>query len=294
MEKQGIVVKTIADFYYVKVDGKIYESKARGILKKNKEIPLVGDNVIVTISSDENAVIEKILKRSVELIRPKVSNVDQAIIIVALKNPNPHKNMIDKLTVLIEKAGLDIVLCFNKRDLDSEGIFKEFYDIYKTTGYKIVSTSAFDNTGLSDLKDILKDKLSVFAGPSGVGKSSILNVLNKDLHLKTGVISEKIKRGKHTTRHSELIELDFGGYVVDTPGFTSLDVTSIEESELREYFPEFEEINEQCKFSDCLHENEPNCALKDAMKNGKISESRYKSYLYFLNEIREYRRHKKW
>ncbi|BEP29463.1 ribosome small subunit-dependent GTPase A [Helicovermis profundi] len=296
MEHKGRIIKGIAGFYYVKADNVVFECKARGIFKKDKIIPLVGDNVIISINSleEKTAIIEKIMPRNVEMIRPRVANVDQAVVVIALKNPEPHKIMIDKLTVLIEKSGLDLVICFNKCDLDSEGIYKEFYDIYKSTGYRIISTSAYDNSGLDELKEVLDNKVSVLAGPSGVGKSSILNVIQRDLHLKTGLVSKKIKRGKHTTRHSELIELDFGGFVVDTPGFTSLDITSIEMSELKEFFPEFKNDKIQCKFSDCYHEKEPKCGVKLGVENGLISKSRYESYLYLLNEIKENRRHKKW
>jgi len=293
---EGIIMKGIAGFYYVKSGETIYECKARGIFKKKKITPLVGDKVQINITCEEKnkGVIEKISKRSVELTRPQVANVDQVVIVFAVTQPEPNINLLDKLLVLSEYHGLDSILCFNKIDLDSESLIKKYIDIYGKTGYQVIVSSTYNNTGIQNVRDILKDKITVFAGPSGVGKSSLLNEIQEGLQLQTGELSQKIKRGKHTTRHTELIDLDFGGCVVDTPGFTSLDINFIELEELKEYFREFEEYEEQCKFKNCEHINEPVCGIKKAVAEGHISKSRYESYLYFIDAIKEHRRYKSW
>lgn len=296
MAKDGIILKGIAGFYYVKTDSGIYECKARGKIKNKKITPLVGDHVKMNIEDEEEmkGVIEKIMPRRNELIRPTVANVDQAIIVFAIHNPEPSMNLIDKLTVLSEYSDLEIVLVFNKLDLDNDHHFRELERVYRTTGYKVIATSTYSEEGINELKECLKNKISVFAGPSGVGKSSLLNDVQSGLTLQTGEISEKIKRGKHTTRHSELVELDLEGWVVDTPGFTSLNIDFIEEEELGELYPEFEEASENCKFANCLHLNEPGCMVAQAVEEGAISKERYETYIYFMNQIKEARRYKKW
>ncbi len=296
MAKDGIILKGIAGFYYVKTDSGIYECKARGKIKNKKITPLVGDHVKMNIEDEEEmkGVIEKIMPRRNELIRPTVANVDQAIIVFAIHNPEPSMNLIDKLTVLSEYSDLEIVLVFNKLDLDNDHHFRELERVYRTTGYKVIATSTYSEEGINELKECLKNKISVFAGPSGVGKSSLLNDVQSGLTLQTGEISEKIKRGKHTTRHSELVELDLEGWVVDTPGFTSLNIDFIEEEELGELYPEFEEASENCKFANCLHLNEPGCMVVQAVEDGVISKERYETYIYFMNQIKEARRYKKW
>lgn len=296
MAKDGIILKGIAGFYYVKTDSGVYECKARGKIKNKKITPLVGDNVKMNIEDEVTmkGVIEEIMPRKNELIRPTVANVDQAIIVFAIHNPEPSMNLIDKLTVLSEYSELEIILVFNKLDLDNDHHFRDLEKVYRTTGYKVIATSTYSEEGINELKECLKNKISVFAGPSGVGKSSLLNDVQSGLTLQTGELSEKIKRGKHTTRHSELVELDIEGWVVDTPGFTSLNIDFIEESELGELYPEFEEAAETCKFANCLHINEPGCMVSEAIENGVISKERYETYVYFINQIKEARRYKKW
>lgn len=294
---KGIIVKGIAGFYYVRTDNGIYECKARGIFKKNKVTPLVGDKVNISILSEnpKEGWIEEIEERNVELFRPAVANVDQAVIVFALKSPDPHLNLLDKIILLAEYSGLDLTICFNKADLivgDSE--FERYKAIYELAGYNVVMTSTKTGEGIEAVRELLKDKISVFAGPSGVGKSSMLNVVQPGLELKTGEISEKIKRGKHTTRHTELIELEFGGWVVDTPGFTSLDLNFIDMAELADLFQEFREFEGHCRFNDCMHINEPDCAVKAAVETGHIHQNRYDSYLYFYNNLIDSRRHNSW
>lgn len=296
MAINGIILKGIAGFYYVKTDSGVYECKARGKIKNKKITPLVGDNVKMNIEDEVTmkGVIEEILPRRNELLRPTVANVDQAIIVFAIHNPEPSMNLIDKLTVLSEYSNLEILLVFNKLDLDNDHHFRELEKVYRTTGYKVIATSTYSEDGIDELKECLRGKISVFAGPSGVGKSSLLNDIQSGLTLQTGELSEKIKRGKHTTRHSELVELDIEGWVVDTPGFTSLNIDFIDEDELGELYPEFEDASESCKFANCLHLNEPGCKVLEAIEIGEISKERYETYVYFINQIKEARRYKKW
>lgn len=294
---EGIIVKGIAGFYYVRTSAGIYECKARGIFKKNKVTPLVGDKVKISVLSEEpkEGWIEEIGERNVELFRPAVANVDQAVVVFALKSPDPHLNLLDKILLLGEYAGLDLTICFNKADLiEGDDVFERYKAIYELAGYNVVMTSTKTGEGIETVRDLLKNKITVFAGPSGVGKSSMLNVIQPGLELKTGEISEKIKRGKHTTRHTELIELEFGGWVVDTPGFTSLDLKFIDMAELADLFQEFREYQGHCRFNDCMHINEPDCAVKAAIETGHIHKNRYDSYLYFYKSLMDSGRHNSW
>lgn len=293
---EGIILKGIGGFYYVKNDQTIYECKARGIFKKRKLTPLVGDKVQISVQSEEDktGVIEEIHPRRMEMIRPSVANVDQAVIVFAVKSPDPNINLLDKLLAMCEYMGLDAVLCFNKSDLLKDHEFDYMYQMYEKAGYKVLKTSTMVNHGVDALIEVLKGKISVFAGPSGVGKSSILNSIQPGLKLKTGAISDKIKRGKHTTRHSELIELVSGGWVVDTPGFTSLDIHYVEPDELDRLFIEFKDYSDRCRFNNCVHISEPGCAVVEALDEGEIHPSRYESYKYFYHQIMEHRRYKSW
>lgn len=284
--KKGIIVKGIGGFYYIKHNENIYECKARGKFRNMKVTPLVGD--YVKFSFDENTgqgAIEEIYDRSVELIRPPVANVEQAIIVFALKNPDPNLRLLDKILVMSEYHNLKLKICINKVDLGDDDLLNDIIQIYRHTGYEIIPCSTKQNIGIEKIKEVLNDRISVFAGPSGVGKSSILNKVQSGLELKTGELSAKIKRGKHTTRHSELLQLDFGGWVVDSPGFTSLNIDYIELEELSDLFPEFIDYKDDCKFANCLHINEPNCAVKEALKMGKINSNRYNNYVEFFKQI---------
>lgn len=283
--KQGIIIKGIGGFYYVRSDNEVYECKARGKFRNKKITPLVGDKVRILYDElTEQGSIEEIEERTVELIRPPVANINQAVIVFAIQNPAPNMILLDKILAMAEFYHIDIVLCFNKVDLARDEEVENLKERYKGTGYKVLFCSTKNNVGIDSVKDVLKDKVTVFAGPSGVGKSSILNLVQSGLKLKTGELSNKIKRGKHTTRHSELLELDEGGYVVDSPGFTSLSLDFIEKEELCDLFPEFHDYVDDCKFSNCIHINEPKCRVKEAVENGEINRERYESYLYFINE----------
>lgn len=275
-------MKGIGGFYYVKAeDARMYECKARGILRKEKIKPVIGDRVEITVQGDKGSV-DKIYERKNELIRPPVSNIDLLVIVVAAKDPNPDLFLIDKLLVTAQSKNIEPVICINKTDLKSAD---EIRDIYKNTGYKIFEISADKNIGIAPLYEYLIGKSSAFAGLSGVGKSSTLSlILNR--HIETGSVSDKIGRGKHTTRHVELFELEDGGYVLDTPGFSSFEQCNIQAQALCDYFPEMADLKDSCYFKGCSHTGEPDCAVKDAVNNGTISNSRYESYckLYELSK----------
>lgn len=289
----GRIMKGIGGFYYVDTENGLYECRARGIFRKNKITPLVGDRVSISVVDEENkkGVVEEIEERDTELVRPPIANVDKALIVFAIKNPSPNLSLLDRFIVLAEKENLEIVIVFTKVDLDTDGeLLGELKDIYEVSGYKVISVSNKLKLNIDKIKEELKENTVVFAGPSGVGKSSLLNEVDKNFELKTGEVSDKIKRGKHTTRHAELLKLECGGMVADTPGFSSLTLDDIDESELKEYFIEFDKYDE-CRFgSRCIHENEPSCAVKEAVENGDISKKRYESYIQLLNEIRSGKR----
>ena len=289
----GKIIKGIGGFYYVDTEKGLYECRARGIFRKNKITPLVGDRVSISVVDEENkkGVVEEIEKRDTELVRPPIANVDKALIVFAIKNPAPNLSLLDRFIVLAEKENLEIVIVFTKVDLDTDGeLLGELKDIYEVSGYKVIPVSNKLKLNIDKIKEELKENTVVFAGPSGVGKSSLLNEVDKNFELKTGEVSDKIKRGKHTTRHAELLKLECGGMVADTPGFSSLTLDDIDESELKEYFIEFDK-HDDCRFgSRCIHENEPSCAVKEAVENGEISKKRYESYIQLLNEIRSGKR----
>ena len=289
----GKIIKGIGGFYYVDTENGLYECRARGIFRKNKITPLVGDRVSISVVDEENkkGVVEEIEERDTELVRPPIANVDKALIVFAIKNPAPNLSLLDRFIVLAEKENLEIVIVFTKVDLDADGeLLAELKSIYEVSGYKVISVSNKLKLNIDKIKEELKENTVVFAGPSGVGKSSLLNEVDKNFELKTGEVSDKIKRGKHTTRHAELLKLECGGMVADTPGFSSLTLDDIDESELKEYFIEFDKYDD-CRFgSRCIHENEPSCAVKEAVENGEISKKRYESYIQLLNEIRSGKR----
>ena len=289
---EGRIIKGIGGFYYVDTDNGLYECRARGIFRKNKITPLVGDFVKISVVDEENkkGVVEEIAERETELVRPPIANVNKALLVFAVKNPTPHLSLLDRFIVLAERENLEIVIILTKIDLDNDNTFEKIKNIYEPCGYKVIGVSNLEKKNIDKVKEELKDNTVVFAGPSGVGKSSLLNEIDKNFKLKTGDVSDKIKRGKHTTRHAELFELEFGGMVADTPGFSSLTLDDIEDVDLKDYFIEFDNYDD-CKFgSRCIHQNEPNCAVKEAVENGEIPKERYESYIQLLNEIRQGKR----
>ena len=288
----GKIIKGIGGFYYVDTENGLYECRARGIFRKEKITPLVGDRVVISIVDEENkkGVVEEIDERDTELVRPPIANVDKALIVFAIKNPSPNLSLLDRFIVLAEKENLEIAIILTKADLDDGEELNKIKDIYELSGYKVIPVSNKQKMNIDKVKEELKGNVVVFAGPSGVGKSSLLNEIDKNFELQTGEVSDKIKRGKHTTRHAELLKLECGGMVADTPGFSSLTLDDIDETELKEYFIEFNDFDD-CRFgSRCIHEKEPSCSVKEAVENGEISKKRYDSYIQLLNEIRQGKR----
>lgn len=279
---QGLIVKGIGGFYYVKVKDEIIECKARGKFRHDELTPMVGDRVEITVKDGKGA-IEKINERYNTLIRPVVANVTQALVVFSLKNPDINEELLNKFLLLCEHNKLKVVVCFNKLDLKENREEEKVIDMVRDAGYEILFIQSNIGIGIDKIKEKLKDNVTVLCGPSGVGKSTILNQLAGRELMETGDISKKLNRGKHTTRHSELIEV-FGGYIVDTPGFSSLSTDFIDKDDLQYGFPEFEAYHGKCKFSSCMHYKEPNCAIKKAVEEGNVNNSRYDFYVKILEE----------
>lgn len=288
----GKIIKGIGGFYYVYADDDaIYECKAKGIFRSRNIKPLVGDNVTIEILDRENNLgnITEILPRFNSLIRPAVANVDQTIIIFAVSEPDPNFNLLDRFLVSMEKSGVSTVICFNKTDLAGEAE-TDICRSYELSGYETLFISAHDGTGVDALRELIRGKTTVFAGPSGVGKSSTLNAIKPSAGAATGAVSEKIKRGRHTTRHSELMYIEDGTYIMDTPGFSSLYVDSIEPENLKEYFPDIAVYTGRCRFNMCSHVSEPDCLVKQAVDEGRISRVRYDDYVMIYKDLKEKRK----
>ena len=287
---QGKIVKGIAGFYYVHVVGSgVYECKAKGVFRKEKIKPLVGDNVEIEVldEKDMEGNITEILPRKNDLIRPAVANIDQALVVFAVTQPDPHFNLLDRFLVMMERKEIPTVLCFNKTDIAESPLITELKQIYSGCGYPVLFTSAKEEENIEKLKELLKGKTTAIAGPSGVGKSSLINLLQSRVKMETGSISRKIARGKHTTRHSELLVLGKDSYIMDTPGFSSLYVNDFEKEELKYCFPEFDPYEGQCRFNGCDHIHEPGCAVKEAVEEGKIHRVRYQDYTEMYRELQE-------
>jgi ribosome biogenesis GTPase / thiamine phosphate phosphatase len=292
---KGKIVKGIAGFYYVHLpnENRIYECKAKGIFRNQNIKPLVGDDVEINTDDQPEGcgTISKILPRKNELVRPAVANVDQAMIIFAAAEPDPNLNLLDRFLIMMRKQKLTTIVCFNKMDIVDDGEIALLKETYEQCGYHVHFTSMLQKNGLNDLSEMLKGKTTVLAGPSGVGKSTFINFLQPEANMETGNVSQKIKRGKHTTRHSELIYVEQDTYVMDTPGFSSLYIDEIETEELKEYFQEFKEYEDQCRFGGCSHKNEPGCAVKQALAEKKISKIRYDNYIVLYNELKDKKRY---
>ena len=288
---QGRIIKGIAGFYYVYdvVESVIYECKAKGIFRKEKIKPLVGDLVEYEIldAEEKTGNIIRILPRKNELIRPAVANIDQALVVFAVKKPDPHFNLLDRFLVMMERQEIPVIICFNKKDIADEPEIESLEKTYEACGYRVIFASAREGENILEIKEALKGKTTTVAGPSGVGKSSLINCLQENVNMETGSISRKIERGKHTTRHSELIPIDEDSYIMDTPGFSSLFVERMEKEELRFHYPEFVEYEGKCRFQGCVHVHEPECAVKQAVEEGKIHRQRYENYVSFYEELKE-------
>lgn len=285
--KTGKIIKGIGGFYYVDADDVIYECKARGNFRKQKIIPLVGDNVEISVNDNAENTIDRILQRKNELVRPPLANLDTLFIVSSIVDPKINPPIIDKLAAIAEYKGIEPVIVFTKIDLCQD--YSEFTDIYTKAGFKVIACDNSLGTGADEIKKLIKGKISAFTGNTGVGKSTLLNNIFPNLELATGETSKKLGRGRHTTRHCELFKTD-GGYIADTPGFSSLDFEKCEKvlkEDLPYCFREFEPYLGLCKFNSCSHINDKGCAVCEAVSNGIISESRHESYISMYNEVKD-------
>ncbi|MDR1687653.1 MAG: ribosome small subunit-dependent GTPase A [Clostridiales bacterium] len=283
----GRIIKGVGGSYFVKTGADTYTCNAAGVFRNKKITPVIGDMCGLEVSDEcaKTGTIVEILQRRNEIIRPRVSNIDQIIIVMAADEPKLDINMLDRYLVILANGNFDVIICINKSDLTEENAIVCVKERYESIGYKVIVMSAGKNEGTNRLSDVLKNKVSAFAGPSGVGKSSIVNLLSGVQIMETGTLSKKISRGKHTTRHVEFLALDENTYVLDTPGFTSLTFDGIEADNLQDCFYEFKQYLGKCAFRNCAHQNEPGCAVK-AEVGGKIDENRYNNYLSFFSEIK--------
>ena len=287
---EGKIIKALSGFYYVLDGDQIIQCRGRGVFRKNKVTPLVGDDVVYQADNDKEGYILEIKDRFNELVRPPISNVDQAVLVFSAKEPTFSTSLLDRFLVLVEAGDIRPIICITKMDLVDDDALKEqihqYAEDYRNIGYSVYLTSMKSGRGIEDIIPHFQDKITVFAGQSGVGKSSLLNAISPDLELKTAGISAHLGRGKHTTRHVELIDIN-GGLVADTPGFSSLEFAGIEAEDLGQTFLEIGEKSAECKFRGCLHIKEPNCAVKRAVENGEIAQYRYNHYVEFLTEIKD-------
>ncbi len=292
MAKLGIITKSQKELYHVIADDKEYLCKARGVFRERNIKPLVGDKVEIQILDDKTAYIEKVFERSNFLIRPPVTNIDQILLVHTLREPNINYLNFDKYLLTLEHYDIPVKIIINKMELASNEDINHFKDIYKNTKYDFYFISAIKNIGIEELNNLLSSKISAFAGPSGVGKSTILNLLSENIEADTGSISYKTQRGRHTTRHVELFRLERDTFILDTPGFSALDLSFIDNfRDVKTYFKEFDIYKNNCQFKDCEHINEPKCGIKKAIGEGLISKSRYESYIYIRDEISKERKY---
>lgn len=283
---QGILLKAISGFYYVNCDGVTYECKARGNFRKSGISPVVGDRVEITVIDGKKGVVEKVCERKNLLNRPLVANIDKLVIVSSYATPSPDTFMIDRLSALAVYHNISPVIVFNKCD---QGDFTYFQGIYSRVGFPTYTVSAKTGEGIDDLSKELAGCVCAFAGNSGVGKSSILNALFGELNLATGDVSEKLGRGRHTTRHTELFSNKLGGFVADTPGFSSIEPDNNYDfkEKLEDCFPEFSEYVCDCRFSSCTHTCEKGCAVLEAVSNGSVEETRLESYRALFEEYKD-------
>lgn len=290
---QGKIIRGIGGFYYINAGNSIYECKAKGSFRKDGIRPLVGDDCIIDILDEKNrlANITSILPRHSEIIRPAVANVDQAMIIFAISRPEPNFNLLDRFIIQISQKDLPCIIVINKMDLADDDQRREIEEAYVTCGCRVVFTSVSNREGVEEIRKLIKGKTTTVAGPSGVGKSSMINLLQSAVKMQTGVLSDKIDRGKHTTRHSELIPIDEDTYILDTPGFSSLNLFDVSTDTLKDYYYEFEDYAAECRFLDCKHISEPDCGVKKAVESGEVSRLRYENYLTLYRECKEKRKY---
>ncbi|MFB6466593.1 ribosome small subunit-dependent GTPase A [Cytobacillus sp. Hz8] len=286
---EGKIIKALSGFYYVLAGDEVIQCRGRGVFRKNKVTPLVGDEVIFEAENETDGYILEVKARKNELVRPPIANVDQAFLVFSAVEPDFSTSLLDRFLVLVEFNQVRPIILISKLDLTTKEerfSIERYAEEYKQAGYQVILTSSETDDGVEEVLTFIDGKISVFAGQSGVGKSSLLNALNPELELKTDHISSHLGRGKHTTRHVELIHIE-NGLVADTPGFSSLDFSEVEPEDLNYCFPEIQEKSNDCKFRGCLHVAEPKCKVKEAVENGEIPKYRYDHYIEFLQEIKE-------
>ncbi len=290
----GKITKGIAGFYYVHgEDGCLYECKAKGVFRKDGIKPLVGDNVTISVLDEEKRLgnLDEILLRNSELLRPAAANIDQVLVLFAAAKPAPNFNLLDRFLIRMGLEKIPVLVGFNKCELVTERQIDEMRKVYTLAGYPVYFFSVKEQEGLEVLREALSDKTTALAGPSGVGKSSLMNYLCPQAEMETGDVSRKIERGRHTTRHAELFVLQKGTYVMDTPGFSSLYINEIPAGELWEYFPEMREAEKDCRFTGCCHMEEPDCGVKERVVSGAIAKQRYESYRQLYTELSNIKRY---
>lgn len=294
----GKIIKAIAGFYYVHTEeGRLYACRARGLFRKDGIKPLVGDNVRIEVLAEtaeggEGSVVEILPRRNL-LLRPAVANVDQALVVFAVREPDPNLNLLDRFLISMERQQIPAIICFNKADLDRDGLLAHDEEVYRKAGYEVISCCTFSPDVMAQINRLLAGRTTVLAGPSGVGKSSLTNLIHGEQRMEVGALSEKIKRGKQTTRHTELFSLEPSGtYLLDTPGFTSLTLPGLSAEAVKAYFPEFDKAAGNCRFSGCVHVREPErcCGVKQAVAAGRIFRERYENYLQIYEEQKELER----
>lgn len=285
---EGIIIKGIGGFYYVKSEGKIYECRARGKFRKEELTPLAGDRVLIDVKNGKGS-IEKIYERKNVLIRPPVANIDCLLVVVSAAEPEPNKALIDKFLILGEMCGIETVILISKSDLADCG---QLAEVYRNAGYRVIVSSTVSGDGRQDAAELFRGRVTALAGNSGVGKSSLLNMVCEGLNLPTSDISKKLNRGRHTTRHTELLQLGEDAYVLDTPGFSSFELPDTEAADLENYYIEFKAYTGGCRFKGCAHVNEPDCAVKEAVERGEIDRGRYENYAAMYEELKKVRKYK--
>lgn len=290
---KGKIIKGIGGFYYVDAAGVLYECRARGLFRKKSITPLVGDIADVEIISEEEKTgyVINIHERTLSLIRPAVANVDQVLVVFACVKPDFNEGLLDRFLINMEKQDVETVICISKVDIGDDDKVRRICHIYEEAGYRVITFSNKTGEGIDEIRKLIKGRTTVMSGPSGVGKSSLINNLVPGYEAETGEISDRIGRGRNTTRHTEIIPLGDGEtYIVDTPGYSSIELMVQEENDIRYYFKEFNKFNDTCRFTGCVHMAEPDCSVKSAVDMGVISPERYESYREIFDKVKSRRK----